>query len=149
MLCFLGPGAMGCGGGVGVGVLWFGDCERCDEKRYPQINTRSIGLTYPITSAPDATPVRSLAVSPWSAQAAQCLVSPWCRGDEMRGGELAVRCVVCDHKRGGDHCCLVGLVVVIGGLWVVTLVPAPSLATAETEGQSLGFSSLSPRARTW
>ncbi|MCP4536736.1 MAG: hypothetical protein GY832_06280 [Chloroflexi bacterium] len=42
----------------------------------PQITTGAIGLTYPIASAADdATPVRSLAVSPWSAQVVRWFVS--------------------------------------------------------------------------
>ncbi|MCP4543066.1 MAG: hypothetical protein GY832_38620 [Chloroflexi bacterium] len=58
----------------------------------PQIAAKSIGPAYPITTATDAPPVRSLAVSPWSAQVVCWLVSPWAGGD------------VCDHKRGGSRC---------------------------------------------
>ncbi len=29
--------------------------------------------------------------------------------------------VVCDHRRGDERCCWIGFVVVIGGLWVMTL----------------------------
>ncbi|MCP4540316.1 MAG: hypothetical protein GY832_24520 [Chloroflexi bacterium] len=42
------------------------------------------------------------------------------------------------------RCRWVGFVVVIAGLWLVTLAPAPSLATAETEGRSLGWHRFSP-----
>ncbi|MCP4539009.1 MAG: hypothetical protein GY832_17880 [Chloroflexi bacterium] len=41
----------------------------------PQIATRSIGLTCLITSAAAAAPLRSLAVSPWSAQVVHWLVA--------------------------------------------------------------------------
>ncbi|MCP4543067.1 MAG: hypothetical protein GY832_38625, partial [Chloroflexi bacterium] len=54
-------------------------------------------------------------------------------------GELAVRGVVCDHKRGGADADELALLWGLGGLLVVTLAPAPLLTTAETEGRSLGL----------
>ncbi|MCP4538825.1 MAG: hypothetical protein GY832_16955 [Chloroflexi bacterium] len=74
---------------------------------------------------------------------------------ECGGGELAVGCVVCDHKR--EVIDVDGLALLwFSGLWVV-ISPAPLLATAETEDQFLGLPRFlpvrnpgdEPRATDW
>ncbi|MCP4536501.1 MAG: hypothetical protein GY832_05085, partial [Chloroflexi bacterium] len=42
-------------------------------------------------------------------------------------------------SRRGVRCRRVGLVVVVAGLWMVILAPAPLLAPTETEARSLGW----------
>ncbi|MCP4543328.1 MAG: hypothetical protein GY832_39950 [Chloroflexi bacterium] len=101
------------------------DCHEVHRSGLPYYPRRRRGPT-PI-------PRRIPLVCPGSALA--CFLGP---GTVECGDAGKNRWVALSVTTSGGRYCWVGLVAVIGSLWLVPLAIAPSLATAETEDRSLG-----------